>query len=32
MNVLTTVIFQIKKIRLQVSFWQAPTHTDIIEF
>ena len=31
-DVLKTSIFNVKKTCLQVSFWSAPTHADIIEF
>ena len=30
-DVLKTSIFQVQKTSIQVSFWRAPTHTDIIE-
>ena len=31
-GVFKTLIIQVQQIRLQISFWCAPTHADIIQF
>ena len=32
MDIAKTSVFQVWKIRLQVTFWGAPSHLDIIDF